>query len=48
MDGAKLILPEVFDRKEIKGKTKILTSARCTEITHNKYLCWKQSLVYSL
>lgn len=38
MDSAKTNLPEDFDRKEIKAKTKILTSARCTEIMQNKYV----------
>lgn len=48
MDSAKSNLPEVFERKEIEGKSKILTSARCTEIMKNKYAYWKLSPGYSL
>jgi len=36
MDCTKPNLLDMFDRKEIK--TKILTSARCTEIVQNKYI----------
>jgi len=46
MDCTKPNLLDMFDRKEIK--TKILTSARCTEIVQNKYIWWKQNLVSSL
>lgn len=48
MDSVKPNFLEVFDRKKIKVKTKILTSARCTEIMQNKCVWWKQNLVYSL
>lgn len=48
MDSANPNLPEVFDRKKIEGKSKILTSARCTEIMQDKYACWKLSPGYSL